>query len=947
MSPLLSHHNLSYEMVAPYLRGYEHSMSIPPEEWAKAESAGLDVGSIVACLEPVASIGAGQEGIGQQTFKVGELGIVVGQDNERPIVTRITGETYELAFLEMMMAHQAQDTRLTGRDFSYVIIEARHGLSEPSSKAVEQLGRTYAQGGSRREKNLDGTGPIDPAASLLTAMGLPLEPSARKQLLDIGLFCYLIFADISESQGTAMAGLKDCFRAILCGSQSRPRQAVPEELPQPLSAGAASAEPAIEQVGADVALSPTGYPTQQDEQPLAWQPPPAAPGRLEEGEPASREELAEATAWQEEEAQDQRGQPIKDDLQQLLGRGGIFSTIAETASGPDEVKASPEPSGRSAAPSPTGTLKPPPGIRVPRPTQTINERPPDRPEPQAPDSTVSKDKNVSTPPDVVPAPQPPPVMPASGSSSAGTWEIRKPSPLPPKPPKPPSAGPAEPAEPASQTKTPERKFSFTSRADKSEDALPPASRATGARPAEGQPGLGLPEAPTVASGMESLMARLEQQVSRAVSKLAQQVDDIHSTLEAELQTRVSKASTSEGEGEENFQSQLERIGKQLDEITEESRLQMSDTSASGRYAIKQLLDKTQSAIDESQRSLLDGLLDACNQVGGEADRLAESMQRKLQDLMEEKRKALSDLIDSTATKLEATSQEQAEKLKARFARLRERMDFEGETISQSFDRHVQSLREDLEAACERACEKLRSSKGEFEQALKQAVAVYAADLSIIAKTMSSTLLLPKLREYRDVLRFLSAELQRQFAEESSAKAEEQIAKLEATRGEIKDALHELLNSSQERMELAGKEHQERLHEIFNETLSHVESSTAQATGLFQEAEDRIAESDTSSRKLVEAFSAEDDPGLTADKQAAQDSLKQLKETARTDLTATIQSRCDQLAQRCEAAQTQLSTSRENKVKSVRDAADQALEQIRSAVQQAFESIQASREKFLE
>lgn len=1024
MSSLLSHHNLSRGSVVGFLRGYQHTLPVSPEDWANAESLGLEVGTIIVCLEPVVPLSvSGDRAAAAETFKVTELGVVIGKDNERPIIIRITAETYELVFLEKLMLSKAQDAKLVDRDFTYTIVEPAIHLSDQQVQEIQQLGYSFARGGSRREKNAEGTGPVDPSIALLTALGLTLEPQAYKQLLDPGLFCQLVFEPGEPPSDSPMGDVKSKFRAVPRGgavgettaqpaagatglaaeagqsvkdtwedtpSPERPRSVQDTIDEMPALDRESSEKDTIDEIPHEEwsVSTPSDTPASQSQptpqlEPGSEQGSWSEPAEMTSSEPVTERAeikpplkgLGQLFPGANTASEKTRREQLKGDLQMLLGVGGIFSEKGqeEPADSGTAPASSPEDFGspwmaaedQSAEPpqpvaeyeesarEKSAAVESPEREELPFPAEPAEDETPAEPE-ESPRSTAQA-KAEDSPPPAVPRRSsleikaPPPLDKPAASRASGIRGDEQQASI---------AAPGEKLKEIETAKAPRERVlpdedDDLEEDDEEEEAPPPPRRpsAPESRTAPSRPGArdsrtGRGPA-NVGTGMESLVSRLELQVTKATSNLVTQVEQVHGGLENELKKLIERVSRAEEQSESGMKATLQEISKQLDELTEESRLKVSDAAANGRYAIKQLLEQGQRSLDDSQKESLGSLLEQLTDFKKSSETLATSIRQKLGEMVDSQTSELSGLVDAICGELDKTNEDFSERLKSRFERLRDRLSYESESTIQSLERHVNSLREDLEGLCERAFDKVKSNKTEHEIGLRQLVTMYELNLSQTMNRLTGGTLIPKLREYRDRLRNERFDLEKQLVGESAEQGQAHLSELNEGMVELKQQLQKLLSESLAKIETLGEGEKERLSKVFHDTGAYIETGIEQAQAIFQEAEAEITENDGASRKLVEGSGAGTDPAVTADKEAAVQTAQKLKENAVQELQASFDQQCDKLEQCGQASQAKLIKSREKHIRSVSDAADEAIGLIRKAIQDASAAIRATQEKYME
>lgn len=889
MSSLLFRHNLSLDVLRPYLRGYKHDLPIAPDQWAQAESLGLPIGSLVVSLEAVSM--TGEEADDQQTYKVAELSVVVGVEGERPIVLVVSREAYELTFLEGVMAKRANDARLTGWDYSYIIIEPAHALPDEKVHEIEEIGLSFARGGSRRERHSDGAGIMDPAIPLLTALGLELDSAAAQKMLDLGAFVFFVFEAPEPGTDTPLKAAKDCFRPVPTAGNPAP-EALPEEAPSAVSV------PAKEQGPVDVA--PLGAAPAMEPPP---EPAPAMPEPAEETADLAQQGKRFHRVVEEK----------KDDLQKLLGLGGIFSadsaTPAETAA--DRAAKEPPASESAKEASRMRVVRPPSPAQAPLAI------------PQGERSRVAPSVPVVPPRKAVEPPRP--------SAAQQRPATHKPEPTS-------TAGAAEPAgaEDKSQTGT--------------SQAGATTWRATGAMPAARTAGLGkLPfkETAGVTDPMGSLVAKLEQQVEKATARLAVQVEELHNKLEKQLRDLVTEATGTEEKAEQGLAATLADLCHQLDDVGEDAEHKLADCAAHGRYEIKQLQDKSQSGINDHQKSHLQALQGFCTDLKNLSRELSEKIKTDFGGLVDARSGELKSMVDAICQRLSESTKGDVDRLKTRFEQLSERLAAESEAILRSFGRQTSSLAEDLNSVCERAREKLNAIKTQCSLGVQQAKTSYELDISRTVNNLASATLLPHLREHRNTLKQTVSDLQKRFSEEFGGLIFAQLTEIASQTSATKQEILALASHTTSRMEATAAEQRAEIGNIFEAAATSMEAAIARAASLFHDAEEIATTQDRATRDLVEQWSSGADPSLLADRDAATEALNRLKAAAQRDLTTVLDARAEKLEQHAQEVQAAMLSMREARVQAVRDTAQQAIQQVRDALQEAFQVIQLTREHYLE
>jgi hypothetical protein len=469
-------------------------------------------------------------------------------------------------------------------------------------------------------------------------------------------------------------------------------------------------------------------------------------------------------------------------------------------------------------------------------------------------------------------------------------------------------------------------------------------------PAARTPGLSkLPfkETAGVTDPMGSLVAKLEQQVEKATSKLAVQVEDLHNKLENQLRDLVTEAARAEEKAEQGLAATLADLCHQLDDVGEDAEHKLADCAAHGRYEIKQLQDRSQSGISDHQQSHLKALQDLSTDLKNLSRELSEKIKGDFGGLVDARSGELKSMVDAICERMSESTKGDVDRLKTRFEQLSERLAAESEAILQSFERQTSSLAEDLDSVCERAREKLNASKTQCTLGVQQAKTSYELDISRTVNNLASATLLPHLREHRNTLKQTVSELQKRFLEEFSGLISAQLTEIATQTSATKQEISVLASDTTSRMEATAAEQRTEIGNIFETAATYMEEAIARAASLFHDAEEIATTQDKATRELVEQWSSGTDPSLLSDRDAATEALNRLKAAAQEDLSTVLDARAEKLEQHAQEVQAAMLSVRETQVQAVRDTAQQAIQQVRDALQEAFQVIQLTREHYLE
>lgn len=458
---------------------------------------------------------------------------------------------------------------------------------------------------------------------------------------------------------------------------------------------------------------------------------------------------------------------------------------------------------------------------------------------------------------------------------------------------------------------------------------------------------GFQEPRLVMNEMASLMSKLEQQVQKAAKKLNTRAEEIKQRLLSQVDGLVADATQVEKESQRSTTNLSQRLIKQLDDVTEESRLKVSDVAANGRYTIKQLLTSNQNTVDETKNTLYESLREACKQFRIETEALARTAENDLNELVTTRTEELEKVVSDMSKHLEGTNTNFGDKLNARFERFKERMSEEASSVVRSLERNVRSMVEEIDGSWDRASDKLKSNKSDFEQTIRHSVKTAELNLSQSTRLILTNALIPKLRERQQVLRMTSVELSKRFSDESESQVTAQIVGLENSLAAARQQLQTLVDECMASIDAVGRGQQAGLEEIFKETSAHAERATSEVTEFLNKIETQINDNEQTCKRLAETSSLDTDPELSNDRNSATQRVQHLRQQANAELFANIDLGCANLEQLSNKVQSEVSTMRVEQTQAVREAAENGLTRVRDAIQEAFSAIQAAREKYME
>ena len=210
---------------------------------------------------------------------------------------------------------------------------------------------------------------------------------------------------------------------------------------------------------------------------------------------------------------------------------------------------------------------------------------------------------------------------------------------------------------------------------------------------------------------------------------------------------------------------------------------------------------------------------------------------------------------------------------------------EAASVIRSLERNVRSMTEEIDGSWDRASDKLKSSKSEFELTINHTVRTSQLNISSTTRRILSETIIPQLREHKAELRTTSNELGRRFALESDRQANGQLLGLESSLSAARQQLQILVEECISNIDTVGRAQQAGLEEIFKET--GTPKATAEAVASLQNAEIALRETELACKSLVESSSLKGDSDLHEEKNIASARVQQLRNSATSELTASI------------------------------------------------------------
>jgi hypothetical protein len=451
----------------------------------------------------------------------------------------------------------------------------------------------------------------------------------------------------------------------------------------------------------------------------------------------------------------------------------------------------------------------------------------------------------------------------------------------------------------------------------------------------------------VMNEMVTLMNKLEQQVAKAAKKIGSRAEEIKQNLNQKMEQLLHELSQVENQNQAVVQELTVSLSQSLDAKTDESREAISETAADGRYTIKQLLTANQQAIDDTQNTLYDDLKQACENFRSESEKLTQECETALQNQVKLKTDGLESVLIEIYQRLDDTTSSFVSKIDQRFARFKERMEDESTAIAHSLERNVHSMFEEIDGSWDRAGEKLKLSKNEFEQTINHSVKTVELGASQNTRHILINSMAPQLREHTRKLQDLKDELTKQFMAETAGKSSLQLQGLDMSLAAARQQLHTLVTDCVSSLDSVGRGQQAGLEEIFKAASTKTEKLITEAQAGILEAQSRVQETEDICKRLAETSSIDADSVLMDEKNTTTSALQQIKTQCNSQIQTALEDACMRLERMSQNMQTEVANNRIQQTLDLRELSENGLASIREALQDAKDAVQAAREQHME
>ncbi|MBK9620145.1 MAG: hypothetical protein IPO31_13310 [Candidatus Obscuribacter sp.] len=447
--------------------------------------------------------------------------------------------------------------------------------------------------------------------------------------------------------------------------------------------------------------------------------------------------------------------------------------------------------------------------------------------------------------------------------------------------------------------------------------------------------------------MTTLMAKLEQQVGKAANKLSSRAEELKLRLRGQVDDLLKQASEIEKQAEGNLSVLLNELESKLQFLAEEVNGTIERESTAAYSHMEEERQKGFEELEKEQKHFSGQIVRTCNDFRKELDALSASMESKLEDLITARNRELTSLRQSILDELKDGHERYNTTVDQRFARFKERMDEETDTVTRSLERNMRSMIEEIDSSLERACEKLEGTKLDLEKTIAHTVAFAEMTIARRTKNILSEQILPRLNEQKTILRTMIGDMSKQINQETTLALSKESTKLDDSTRKASASLKKVVEECFQNFESSGSGLRAGLDDTFAKASHELNQRISEVHNYIKETEKRISESDLTLRNLAEATNVDGEPELQEERANALSTLQRLKYEANRKLTSAIEDGITGLEDKSEKYFSELTNKRSELTSSVRDCAESNLDMVRQALQEATASIQSAREKHMD
>lgn len=441
------------------------------------------------------------------------------------------------------------------------------------------------------------------------------------------------------------------------------------------------------------------------------------------------------------------------------------------------------------------------------------------------------------------------------------------------------------------------------------------------------------------------IAKLNQRIVEAESKLSSKSDQAKERLNKLLTEFVDEAEKLEKQREQNSMNLTAKATKNLERVAEQLKSLIGDTSTQAISEIEDLSQSSASEITQLNQEILSTLRNADQRVKIDSETAVEITHQKLEAHVE---KRLDEYQAQNALQqLESTNDEFSTRLDERFSRFEIRIKQEIQSILSSLERNVGSMNEEIEGSWDRASEKLLIGRADFERTVNHLVRDCELIIEQRTKLAYIEKILPKLLDNKDIFRTMLTDMKKNFEEQADQTISSHIEGLERNISSAKDALERVVEQCVTELDEIGNSQQKEIENLFDTYNDRLTEMHTMAKIKLGEARKKIEENEEVCTRVREYARTEEDPVLSKERAKTRSILQDVRNQSEQNLEATIQTYCQTMEDMSETLQQSLTAKRNDWTSQVKQSSEDGLAQIKQAIADAYQAIEIAKEKYME
>lgn len=466
--------------------------------------------------------------------------------------------------------------------------------------------------------------------------------------------------------------------------------------------------------------------------------------------------------------------------------------------------------------------------------------------------------------------------------------------------------------------------------------------ATPARPK--QPAV---EPKLVISESTRFMAKLNQRLSEADKKLSSRTEQIKDRLNRELAALIDETTREERQNEASISSLTSKLTKHLENVSSEVRGRIEDASIQSSENFRQLITDSQTETQRLHTTLVSELTSTVERFNSDCQDLNEQAKQRLLQHIQKSIADFNTQIEKICSNLDDAHEQYADKVVERFERFKGRINDEVKSILNSLDRNVDSMTEEIDGSWERASEKLKVDRSEFEQTIAHMVRECEFTIKNETRRAYTDQVLPRLFDNKAIFKTMLSDMKGNFEEQSELIVKDQVTGLETSITTSRTELNKLIKDCIDNIDSVGHGQQSGLEDLFSGTKLRLEEFTRAVELKLASAKFEIIDNDEACTQLSESLKIEDEPEFMREKHAGVTTLSESRASADNQLETTISTKCLDLEQLSDVLQEDLAKQRADWTSAVKLTAEDGVTRIKKAIQDAFNAIENAKDQYME